>query len=330
MINQMTPRTPAVPLVLITQGLDAHMQLDNPPDLVHTIPDISPWASSTDSSYSTTPATDNSRQLRHAWIPNHASPMGDWQQQGFLGYSPSTGPNPGAMDPLASSTSYLFSPSDITPQPHTLPQTSNFDYLDVPVGAARSMTVNSPRFQDPSVSSVRSPSPITTTTMSAETLVAPSLALPIGRSGMPAGLGRQKVLAVDASANAYDTFQGIGGAMGFPVGSAGSFTELNGMGGGGCAASAVPISPLPRTVRNAIPNYINVYWNRFHIIYPVVHRASFEAAPQAVLSYAMAAVATQFLDSKEDRLRGNLLHEHAWQEAKCVGLPMQSNFVSAC
>lgn len=284
----MTPRTPAVPLVLITQGLDAHMQLDNPPDLVHTIPDVSPWGSSTDSSYSTTPATDNSRQLRHAWIPNHASPMNEWQSQNFLGYSPSTAADAGSLDPLASSTSYLFSPSDITPQPH--PQNTNFEYLDVPVGDARPMIVNSSRFQDPSVSSVRSPSPITTTTMSAESLVAPSLALPIGRSGMPAGLGRQKALAMDASANGYDAFQGIGGVMGFPVGSAGSFPELHGMGGGGCAASAVPISPLTRTIRNAIPTYLNVFWNRFHIVYPIVHRASFEAAPEPVLSYAMAAV----------------------------------------
>jgi hypothetical protein len=37
-----------------------------------------------------------------------------------------------------------------------------------------------------------------------------------------------------------------------------------------------------------------------------------------VLRCAMAAVATQYLDSKEDRLNGNLLHEYAWQEVKRV------------
>jgi hypothetical protein len=32
----------------------------------------------------------------------------------------------------------------------------------------------------------------------------------------------------------------------------------------------------------------------------------------------MAAVATQYLNSKEDRTRGNQLHEFAWHEAKRV------------
>ena len=75
---------------------------------------------------------------------------------------------------------------------------------------------------------------------------------------------------------------------------------------------------LPRQVDAAIPGYIEVYWEKFHTLYPIVHRTSFESAGEDVLRSAMAAVATQYLHTKEDRLRGNELHEHAWQELKRV------------
>jgi hypothetical protein len=51
---------------------------------------------------------------------------------------------------------------------------------------------------------------------------------------------------------------------------------------------------------------------------PLIHRQTFEAAPEDVLKCAMAAVATQHLDNREDRTRGNQLHEFAWQEVKRV------------
>jgi hypothetical protein len=85
-----------------------------------------------------------------------------------------------------------------------------------------------------------------------------------------------------------------------------------------------PNMPLPRTVQAAIPGYIEVYWKRFHPQYPIVHRSSFDGtADQSVLPCAMAAVATQYLPGKEDRVRGDQLHEHAWhelQELKRVGI----------
>ncbi|KAK4194583.1 hypothetical protein QBC40DRAFT_259872 [Triangularia verruculosa] len=74
--------------------------------------------------------------------------------------------------------------------------------------------------------------------------------------------------------------------------------------------------PLPAAVRGAIPEYLDVYWAKVHPVLPIVHRPSFETEPEDVLRCAMAAVATQHLDTKEDRNRGNQLHEHAWQEAK--------------
>lgn len=69
-------------------------------------------------------------------------------------------------------------------------------------------------------------------------------------------------------------------------------------------------------VRNAIPRYIDLYWKRFDTLFPLVHRKSSKTAADEVLRCAMAAVGTQFLQSKEDRIRGNELHEFAWKEVK--------------
>ncbi|KAK4142068.1 uncharacterized protein C8A04DRAFT_13522 [Dichotomopilus funicola] len=76
--------------------------------------------------------------------------------------------------------------------------------------------------------------------------------------------------------------------------------------------------PLPGPIRAAIPRYLEVYWARVDPDLPIVHRTSFEAAPEDVLRCAMAAVATQGLDSAEDRAQGAVLHEFAWQEVKRI------------
>ncbi|KAK8014629.1 hypothetical protein PG990_007925 [Apiospora arundinis] len=73
---------------------------------------------------------------------------------------------------------------------------------------------------------------------------------------------------------------------------------------------------LPRPTRNAIPAFLDTYWKRFDILFPLVHRQSFEAAPNDVLRCAMAAVATQFLDGREDRSHGYILHDIVSQEVK--------------
>ncbi|KAJ4302576.1 hypothetical protein N0V88_002726 [Collariella sp. IMI 366227] len=90
--------------------------------------------------------------------------------------------------------------------------------------------------------------------------------------------------------------------------------------GGNCA---IPITasmtiPLPGPVRAAIPRYLEAYWVRDAPVLPLVHRQSFEAAPEDVLRCAMAAIATQHLGSAEDRNRGNQLHEYAWNEVKRI------------
>ncbi|KAI0134773.1 hypothetical protein BJ170DRAFT_217103 [Xylariales sp. AK1849] len=84
------------------------------------------------------------------------------------------------------------------------------------------------------------------------------------------------------------------------------------------AAFATAHTLPPRSTLNAMPNFLEVYWKRFDTLFPLVHRRSFEAAPQDMLRYAMAAVATQFLDGKEDRNKGTQLHEFAWQEVRRV------------
>jgi hypothetical protein len=108
--------------------------------------------------------------------------------------------------------------------------------------------------------------------------------------------------------------------------SAGIAAELDLAMGGGCVMSIPPTMtiPLPAPVRAAVPRYLQVYWARIDKFLPMVHRQTFEAAPEDALMYAMAAVATQHLDSREDRARGNQLHEFAWQEVKRVSRPWRT------
>jgi hypothetical protein len=140
--------------------------------------------------------------------------------------------------------------------------------------------------------------------------------------------------------NSHETF--MSGGVGFNIlgDYGGSFGDVSpggtGSAGGllaaldlpmtGCGMAGVVLSSqqLPRQVLAAVPSYIEVYWQCFHKLYPIVHRSSFESAGEDVLRCAMAAVATQYLDTKEDRLRGNQLHEHAWQELKRVSEDVQS------
>ncbi|KAK7429617.1 hypothetical protein QQZ08_003812 [Neonectria magnoliae] len=80
--------------------------------------------------------------------------------------------------------------------------------------------------------------------------------------------------------------------------------------------------PLTRAARDTIPAYLNVYWDKVHPLYPVVHKPSFENVTEEaaehvdVLQCAMAAVATQFLANKDDRMKGAELHNYAWHKSK--------------
>lgn len=96
-------------------------------------------------------------------------------------------------------------------------------------------------------------------------------------------------------------------------------SALAGVGGCGSGGMTV-VAPLPRSARNSIPSYLDVYWEKFHALYPFIHRGMVEGVGEDALRCAMAAIATQFLDNKDDRIRGNQLHEFASQEAKRVSI----------
>ncbi|KAI0473012.1 hypothetical protein GGR56DRAFT_667274 [Xylariaceae sp. FL0804] len=82
---------------------------------------------------------------------------------------------------------------------------------------------------------------------------------------------------------------------------------------GAALLTAITLSPA---VQSAIPEYLEVYWKRFDSIFPLVHRRSRGTVVYGVLQCAMAAIGSQFLPGKEDRLRGNELHEFAWKEVQ--------------
>lgn len=160
--------------------------------------------------------------------------------------------------------------------------------------------------------SVRSSSPslsISVSGQAADTLVTPA---PLHRIEPMARVSRQKELAVGGSAP--DLTANVANWTG------GSPGGLHGGGGGGLGRGPALARPTG-AILNAVPSYIEIYWKHAHRALPIVHRPLFEVAGEEALRYAMAALATQHLNSMEDRIRGSQLHEYAWQEAKRVSRP---------
>ncbi|EAA27315.2 hypothetical protein GE21DRAFT_9093 [Neurospora crassa] len=182
-----------------------------------------------------------------------------------------------------------------------------------------------------SFSSVRSSTPPLNTPSHTQTLVLPATALP---SQLDTRIQKEALL---------DSSYGMQGAP-FPLEDIGMFDAMRaglegsadpsyssddvGYENGNLVTLGLPISngceftgaTLPKSLMNplygAIPRYLAVYWEKVHPLLPIVHRASFENAPEEVLRYAMAAMATQFLDDEEDRVKGSRLHDLAWREVK--------------
>ncbi|KAI1331743.1 hypothetical protein F5Y16DRAFT_359143 [Xylariaceae sp. FL0255] len=73
---------------------------------------------------------------------------------------------------------------------------------------------------------------------------------------------------------------------------------------------------LPGHVLKAVPRYLEVYWKRFDTIFPIIHPRSLENAADQVLHCAMAAVGSQYSNSREDRQNGHQLQQFAFQEAQ--------------
>lgn len=339
-------------LWVVTQGLSdpsVHIQDGAIPDLISTtdVSISSPWASSTDSTYSTTPSEARAHP-QAAWVPSSGSPRHSWLS-----------PYPAASEPLTT-TPYLFPPS---PHPlvsshhgypgHPVAQ-NHYGIIDAAMGGAFSAAEDlSQGLHHPvmgadsgssaavthgsvgprgsvSLSSVGSPSPVTASASQAGPLITPTTSLPADRIGVP-GMGRHKELIItDASGMGMPVSMGggvallgsgtydMGGGDNSPGG--GGFLPSQGLGGmGGCVSGPLlASSPLAKGVRNMIPIYLDTYWSHHGTAYPLAHRRMCEESGDNVLRCAMAAVGSQLLDSKEDRNKGIVLHDHVVQELKLV------------
>lgn len=347
MMDYQTPRTAAQNMnMMSTLPTLPHLLIpeeNKPPELGYGH-DHSPWTSSASDSTYSTPVSDIPRR---AWMPRQRSPAADWPSNSQLlspypGSAPRNLQNPsGGMESMPAPSMYVnnqFSTSSYTHTP--APQQSFYDVSMNPYGSATAQGQHSGPYRthqhSASISSLSSPIQApNTSSHSGETLVAP--AAHAGRVDSLMGLGRQKELAMGTHHGLFDSQTGMGGlgvlgGMGVGFGAAmedpsrhtgdhdgGILTALDLPMSGGCSMPGPGVGMAPRgAVRAAIPGYLDVYWNKAHPILPVVHRQSFEAAPEEALRCAMAAVATQYLPNKEDRTRGNQLHEYAWHEAKRV------------
>lgn len=141
----------------------------------------------------------------------------------------------------------------------------------------------------PPNTAVRSLSPHMAVVQSSETLVTTPSALPADRLILPQACGRQPDEALGLLA----------------------------------AADGVPVC-LSRAAFGAVPAYLDVFWDRVHPVYPVIHKHTFEDASEVapdhvdLLRCAMAAVATQYLADREHRINGHQLHAYACQGLKMV------------
>lgn len=314
---------------------------DGTPDLYHAR-DASPWTSSASDSTYSTPVSDMPAQTR-LWLTTRSPTAADWPSNQLLSPYPGTAPR----DPRHQTGDSMTAPPPpplflnaygSSAQYGTDAQQSFGGMFDVSTASLQpSLNASTDGAFHPhhrhnnSISSIRSTTPPPmASSHGGETLVAPPMVL---QNRLGGNLARQKTLLnAHQMADAQADMAGVGALDGLGSGFRGmdvhgntpehgnSLMSTMGLAmNGGCAMPVVgmPMS-LPRAVQAAIPHYIEVYWTRVQPRLPLVHRPSFEAAPEHVLRCAMAAVASQYISSKEDRGRGNQLHEYAWQEAKRV------------
>lgn len=126
---------------------------------------------------------------------------------------------------------------------------------------------------------------------------------------------------LSSSVHSAESLVTLAPALSEPLAMVGRYKQPAALMGTLPSATLLRVVTLSRPIRNAISKYLDVYWERFDVLFPLVHRRSFELAPDDILRCAMAAVATQYLDGKEDRIKGSQLHEFAWQEVQRVSFP---------
>ncbi|RYP03404.1 hypothetical protein DL764_005163 [Monosporascus ibericus] len=244
--------------------------------------DLSPWQSSaSDSNFSTPPSDASQNRI----LRSYGSPTSDWTAPGMVPSYPAAtsqelrSPSV-SLEATSTALQYMVDPFSSPPQPAT-PFGHMMD-VPMPFQDEHNALLDHVHHHQP-YSSVRSLSPptILSSVQTAEHLVTASISLP----GTPPMVGRFKGAAL--------------------------LGPLSG------AASLIAAIGLSRPVRNAIPEYLELYWKRCDAHFPLVHRRCVNSTGE-LLRCAMAAMATQFLPGKEDRIRGNQLHEFAWQEVKRV------------
>lgn len=333
----MIPRTAPMPIFVSTRGLSVptgiHGSLDNPPDLMPPN-EYSPWTSA--SEIESTFSTPNDRLSQRRQMRQMPPDSLVWQANpDFLASFPnaarqeiSTG---GGLETIA--TTQYFVSNAFSVSPHVAPVPHNAynplidgammsDYadeqgqslLDPLIGGHHGMNhqrSSSVRSQTPEIS-------IATSGQTADTLVTPA---PLPTRMNPLIQGRQKNYVLEGGTqDGQISLHSNGGNPYWKANSPDGSGILTGPGlKTGCAIGGMTmVTPLPRSVRNAIPSYIDIFWERVHPFYPIIHRQVFEQQGQDVLRCAMAAIATQFSNGQEDRIRGAQLHDYAWQEAKRV------------
>ncbi|KAL8418692.1 hypothetical protein RB594_002052 [Gaeumannomyces avenae] len=346
------PRVP-INLNVVTQGLrdpSIHSQDGPIPDLTSTtdVSISSPWASSTDSTYSTTPSEARGHP-QAAWIPSSGSPHREWLPTYHTANDPLTvpypfpssphplvSPHPGySVHPVSHNNHYTI--MDVMggafSAPEDLSQRLHHQAMGVDSGPSAGVSHDGvvPR-NSISLSSVGSSSPITAPTRHPGPLATPSTSLPSDNISMIHGLGRSKEVMM-ADPSGMGMVVSMGGGSVSMLGSApydlsgggnspggGGFLPSQGLGGmGSCVSGPILIpSPLSKAVHNMIPTYLDAYWNHHSTAYPLAHRHMSNESGEDVLRCAMAAVGSQLLDSKEDRNKGIILHDHVVQELKLI------------
>ncbi|EKJ75956.1 hypothetical protein FPSE_03904 [Fusarium pseudograminearum CS3096] len=83
----------------------------------------------------------------------------------------------------------------------------------------------------------------------------------------------------------------------------------------------MPLS-LSSATSEAIPRYLEVYWDQVHPKEPIIHKHTYQDVPEEetehihVLQCAMAALATQLIPNADDRMKGAELHAYALHKSK--------------
>ncbi|KAL2264938.1 hypothetical protein VTJ83DRAFT_7448 [Remersonia thermophila] len=331
------PRSGPPPIYVVTQGLPLpSLQTTDVPELHPP----SPWPSSASDSTYSTPVSDVSRNARPWSTSQRLSPYPGSVPRSLHSSAPS-------IESLPAPHSSLY--GNALPSEHSFGTTLSLSSssMEYPghyhhhhsLGASSTAAVRSRQNQQQahSLSSIRGRTPPGNSSSHGTDVLLSSASGFSDHLDAMGGLDRRKAALVGSHHDLLSTqmqggaFGALGGYGSSAAASPGADSTSHGsgivaeldlaLGADGCGAMPTPLSlaiPLPGPVRAAIPRYLELYWQHVDPVLPFIHRQTFEAAPEDVLRCAMAAFATQHLDDKEDRTRGNQLHEFAWQEIKRI------------